>query len=97
MFLRTGFLFVGSPFFIDFESKLSLVNHRGMALSFNADFFHRPEFDLCPCVSIYAHAFSLFFGAFGRFPFSGHSHKITNFFQQTEPTLPSFGIITLEL
>ena len=65
MFLRTGFLFVGSPFFIDFESELEKKTKgseptglpRGMALSFNADFFHRPEFDLCPCVSIYAHVF----------------------------------------
>ena len=65
MFLRTGFLFVGSPFFIDFESELEkkqkVVNHRsppGNGPEFQCRLFSSPWvrsmpmcFDLCPCVS----------------------------------------------
>ena len=98
--------FVRSPFFIDIESKFEKKTKGSEPpvspgewpwISMRTNFFHRPEFDLYQCISIYSHAFSLLFGVFCCIPFSGHSHKITNFFQQTQPTLPSFRIITLEL
>ena len=59
-----------------------------MALSFNADFFHRPEFDLCPCVSIYAHAFSLFlvFLAASRFRVTATKSQ-TSFNKRSQPCL----------